>query len=98
MVETSSATVSGANSKKIMCINTSPDVAALLDHVFHDSPLVRKLGGKCGYTNISTWLKIAVVYLVQSNPSAEKLAQLHSYCKSDADLLSFLTGDGKFGN
>lgn len=81
------------SSKRIMCINTDASVADLIDRVFHDSSIVRKLGSKCGYTNTSTWLKIAVLYLVQSDPSAEKLAKLHESCKSDSDLLSVLTGE-----
>jgi len=85
--------VQNMSSKKIMCINTDARVAELIDRVFHDSSIVRKLGGKCGYTNTSTWLKIAVLHLVQSNPSAEKLAKLHESCKSDSDLLSVLTGE-----
>ena len=80
------------SSKKIMCINTDASVAELIDRVFHDSTIVRKLGSKCGYTNTSTWLKIAVLYLVQSDPSAEKLAKLHGSCKSDSELLSALAG------
>lgn len=89
---------SHANSKKIMCINTSPEVAAVLDRVFHDSPIVRKLGGKCGYTNTSTWLKIAVLHLVQSDPSADKLARLHESCKTDSELLSTISGEAKLAN
>jgi hypothetical protein len=81
------------SSKKIMCINTDVSVAELIDRVFHDSTIVRKLGSKCGYTNTSTWLKIAVLYLVQSDPSAEKLAKLHGSCKSDSELLSALAGE-----
>lgn len=80
-------------SKKLMCINTTEPVFELLDRSLHDSSLVRKLGGKCGYTNTSTWLKMALLYLVQSDPSAEKLAKLYESCKSDSDLLSVLTGD-----
>ena len=84
--------------KKIMCINTTPDVALQLERIFHDSPIVRKLGEKCGYTNTSTWLKIAVLYLVLSNPSAEKLAKLHKSCKTDSDLLATLEGEVKLAN
>ena len=80
------------NTKKIMCINTDTAVANMIDVVFHDSPIVKKPGPKCGYTNTSTWLKIAVLHLVQSDPSAEKLAKLHESCKSDSELLSVLTG------
>ena len=89
---------SNANTKKIMCINTTPEVAAQLDRVFHDSPIVRKLGGKYGYTNTSTWLKIAVLHLVQSDPSADKLAKLHESCKTDSDLLSTISGEVKLAN
>ena len=89
---------SNANAKKIMCINTTPEVAAVLDRVFHDSPIVRKLGGKCGYTNTSTWLKIAVLHLVQSDPSADKLAKLHESCKTDSELLSTISGEVKLAN
>lgn len=84
--------------KKIMCINTSPEVAVLIDRVLHDSPIVRKLGAKCGYTNTSTWLKIAVLHLILSNPSAEKLAKLHESCKTDSGLLSILEGEAQLAN
>ena len=89
---------SNANVKKIMCINTTPEVATQIDKVFHDSVIVRKLGEKCGYTNTSTWLKIAVLHLVLSNPSADKLAKLHESCKTDSELLSTILGEVKLAN
>lgn len=89
---------SNANAKKIMCINTTPEVATQIDKVFHDSAIVRKLGERCGYTNTSTWLKIAVLHLVLSNPSADKLAKLHESCKTDSELLSTILGEVKLAN
>lgn len=89
---------SNVNAKKIICINTTPEVAAEIDWFLHESPPVRKLGGKCGYTNASTWLKMAFLHLVQTDPSAEKLAKLYESCKSDSDLLSILEGEAKLAN
>ena len=76
--------------KKILCINTSVEVAQQFDIIFHESSIGKKLGSKCGYTNTSTWLKIAVLNLIKSDPSAERLSKLHESCKTDADLLTAL--------
>lgn len=76
--------------KKILCINTSIEVAQQFDRTFHDSSIAKKLGSKGVYTNTSTWLKIAVLDLIKSDPSAEKLARLYESCKTDAVLLDAL--------
>lgn len=86
--------VSSNESKKIMCINADLQVAQLIGKVFHASSLVTKLGDKDDtYTSTSTWLKMAVLYLLQSDPSAEKLSKLYESCKSDSNLLHILKGE-----
>jgi len=84
--------------KKIMCINADLQVAQLIGKVFHDSPIVKKLGSKGEYTNISTWLKISVLHLIQSDPSADKLSKLFESCKTDSVLLPALAGEDKLDN
>lgn len=90
-------TGSGHETKKIMCINADLQVAQLIGKVFNDSPIVKKLGSKGEYTSTSTWLKIAVLHLLQTEPSAEKLSKLYESCKSDSLLLPVLTGEVKLG-
>jgi hypothetical protein len=91
-------TGSGHETKKIMCINADLQVAQLIGTVFNDSPIVKKLGSKGVYTSTSTWLKIAVLHLLQTEPSAEKLSKLYESCKSDSQLLPVLTGEVKLGS
>ena len=81
-----------SDTKKIMCINADLRVAQLIGKVFHDSPLVKKLGNSGEYTSISTWMKIAVLHLVQSDPSADKLSKLFESCKTDSELFPVLAG------
>ena len=76
-----------------MCINTTPAVGREIDGFFHESPSVARLAEKNGYTSTSTWLKMAVLHLKQTNPSGEKLAKLYESCKTDSVFLSVLTGE-----
>lgn len=89
------ATVSDNNSTKkvIMCINTTSEAGEILTKIFKESALTRKLGSMGEYTTISTWLKVACVYLAKNNPSAKELYNLFQMCKSDEDLLSYLKGE-----
>jgi hypothetical protein len=89
---------SSETTKKIMCINANLQVAQQIGKVFHDSPIVKKLGSKGEYTNTSTWLKISVLHLIQSNPSAEKLSKLFESCKTDSVFLPVLAGEELLDN
>ena len=90
--------LSSETTKKIMCINANLPVAQHIDRIFHDSSIVKKLGNKGEYTNTSTWLKIAVLHLVQSDPSADKLSKLFESCKTDSVLLPVLAGEERLDN
>lgn len=89
---------SSDTTKKIMCINANLQVAQHIDRIFHDSSIVKKLGNKGEYTNTSTWLKIAVLHLVQSDPSADKLSKLFESCKTDSVFLPVLAGEELLDN
>lgn len=88
---------SSSNAKRIICINTTPEVASLIDKIFNDSKLVANLGSKGSYTNNSTWMKMSLVHFLKSNPSASKLLELFEDCKNDATLLPVLTGEVNIG-